>query len=629
MVYAYDQWAQLPIRDLYDSQIMAMAINAAKDMYEKGQAEMKEFQKEYGDFMTPISADQDWWQQNVNDPVRNTINAFYEQGIDPLRNPQARAMISKMINSMPYGQMALKQTRAKNAEEYYKNMAALRLNDKYNEDFSRYLGEDPSQWAPNSTGVTSPTAFKTLKEATNDWYNNRSARDLTAAEIAQMGLDPRYQYQAFLDSDLMNIAKGQTPGWQGTPQASYYRELAKRQLQAIGEQPTPEKIEAQLQRNIANAQQEWLMQPVQKDADKFELMKQQLKDSLALQHDAQAFQEKMADKAAKDKLDQIRARYGDKTANGGKGDANSQNYSLTESIHHDMLFQGLRNSGIPIIALTKDANGNMVPKKDKDGKFVHKNPNDATWEELEYTANLSNQYIYSQQELFGNLSQTGTPKHMEHIMRNKYGARITGIQAAAMLKKQPQKDGGFIISSGEAKLLRGTKGITSDVMGSKFNITYNDRLSEIYDQINNTIKNENILGAEIKFNITDTGNNAMQVSEKFNHGRLETYVNGTVTIIGKDKDGKPISKVISTNAWLPLGLNSENVAGNVKNTRSNVALSGANQSAYSSIDANYLKQMGQQQKSNIGLFANSSMPMMIDPQNMDVEDLIELLELNQ
>jgi len=27
---------QMPVKDLYDTQIMAMAINAAKDMYEKG-----------------------------------------------------------------------------------------------------------------------------------------------------------------------------------------------------------------------------------------------------------------------------------------------------------------------------------------------------------------------------------------------------------------------------------------------------------------------------------------------------------------------------------------------------------------------------------------------------------------
>jgi hypothetical protein len=36
MVYAYDRAIPLPIQDLYDTQIMSMAINAAKDMYDKG-----------------------------------------------------------------------------------------------------------------------------------------------------------------------------------------------------------------------------------------------------------------------------------------------------------------------------------------------------------------------------------------------------------------------------------------------------------------------------------------------------------------------------------------------------------------------------------------------------------------
>lgn len=36
MVYANDQWVQLPVRSLYDSQMMLAAINAAKGEYERG-----------------------------------------------------------------------------------------------------------------------------------------------------------------------------------------------------------------------------------------------------------------------------------------------------------------------------------------------------------------------------------------------------------------------------------------------------------------------------------------------------------------------------------------------------------------------------------------------------------------
>ena len=40
MVYAYDQWAQMPVKDLFDTQMMLASVQAAKDMYEKGLAEM-------------------------------------------------------------------------------------------------------------------------------------------------------------------------------------------------------------------------------------------------------------------------------------------------------------------------------------------------------------------------------------------------------------------------------------------------------------------------------------------------------------------------------------------------------------------------------------------------------------
>jgi len=34
---------------------------------------MKEFNKEYGNFITPILADQEWYNKNVIDKVRGTI----------------------------------------------------------------------------------------------------------------------------------------------------------------------------------------------------------------------------------------------------------------------------------------------------------------------------------------------------------------------------------------------------------------------------------------------------------------------------------------------------------------------------------------------------------------------------
>lgn len=177
MVYAYDQNIQLPTRDLYDTQVMAMAINAAKDMYENGQQEIKDFTKTYGDFITPIMADQDWYDQNVTGKLRDTINALYAQGIDPLRNAQARAIISQTINNMPYGEMAKRKLASSAAQEYIKNRGTLIAAGKFDPDFERFRlnGKSLEDWDTSKDGLwtqTAPSEFKDMNTWTHHLFDN-------------------------------------------------------------------------------------------------------------------------------------------------------------------------------------------------------------------------------------------------------------------------------------------------------------------------------------------------------------------------------------------------------------------------------------------------------------------------
>lgn len=275
--YAYDNWVQLPTRDLYDTQIMAMAINAAKDMYEKGEQRIKDFNTAYGDFVTPIQADQDWYNQNVTGKVRDTINNLYARGIDPLRSAEGRAIVAQLVNNIPVGQVAKLKSSAKAAEEYIKNRGALEAAGKYNSDLEeRFLGYDLANWDTINGGKiwdrVSPTEMKTLKELTESWYDNRTARDLTEEDLKAAGIpyDKRYQYSGYLDSDILNVARGNTPGWNDSVYSRYYRDLAERQVAASGRPYTKQDVEARLQRNIADAQQEWLINPTKK-ADEFAL----------------------------------------------------------------------------------------------------------------------------------------------------------------------------------------------------------------------------------------------------------------------------------------------------------------------------------------------------------------------
>lgn len=258
-------------------------INEVKNEYLRGLADLKEFNREYGDFVTPIFADQDWYNKNFTGKIRDFINNAYDNGVDLLRSPEGRMAMTVMMNNLPYGEYAKKKTRAENAKEWYKNMGILRSKGKYDEDFSNFLKENPNQWALDDPGTTSPTEYQTLKEATNDWYNNRTPRTATAEEMKRMGLDPRYNWSLYSDNDLMNVARDNTPGWRGSAVANYNRYLAEQQVAASGLPYTQQDVENQLQRNIASAQQEWLVGPIKGNADAFMLQAQKAADDRALE----------------------------------------------------------------------------------------------------------------------------------------------------------------------------------------------------------------------------------------------------------------------------------------------------------------------------------------------------------
>lgn len=174
MIYAGDQAIAYPVKDIYDTQIMAMSIAAAKDMYEKGQQQIKDFYKEYGDFMSPIQKDMDWYSQNVTGKVRDTINNLYANGIDPLRSAEGRAAVSQLIYSMPTGDIAKLRQSAAAANEYIKNRGKLEAAGLYNPDAEQnYLGfnldnystlRDGDQPGMGVWSRTSPIENKTMDE---------------------------------------------------------------------------------------------------------------------------------------------------------------------------------------------------------------------------------------------------------------------------------------------------------------------------------------------------------------------------------------------------------------------------------------------------------------------------------
>lgn len=352
MVYSRDQWIQLPVRDLYDSQIMLASINAARDMYEKGQQQVKDFQKDYGDFYSPIQKDMDWYNKNVINGSKDVINSLYDKGIDPLRSAEGRAAISRFVNNIPTGDINKLKMGSKIAQEYLRNRAMLEAQNKYNDDFEKYVngGKSIEDWDTLKDGVwtrQSPSEFTTLKAATENWFNNRTPHALTKDDVVGFGMpyDKNYDYTGYTYKDLTNVASKNTPGWIGSPIANYYRHIAKQQLLDEGvKDPTNAQVETRLQQNVADANKEWIVNPI-KQVNEYAKMDKQFAQQASMQ--ARGFQhdkemEAIRNRNAKENM-YLSWRYSNSTpdskgrpvVNGGQDTTKQMPLSLTQMLIED------------------------------------------------------------------------------------------------------------------------------------------------------------------------------------------------------------------------------------------------------------------------------------------------------
>lgn len=292
MIYSKDQWIQLPTKDLYDSQIMLASINAARDMYEKGLQETKEFNKLYGDFTSPIARDVDYWYDNTLKPVRDAINYMYDKGIDPTRSAEGRTLIQKLINQAPVAKLNQIRQSAKIADEYVKNRGTMQANGLYDPGFEQFALRDQygrpadlSTWSTIDDGTwerTAPYKYESLYDYTSPMFKDLKPHELTKAEVQSFGIkyDPRYQYQGISKGDLERVTGERIPGIQNDTLYKYYRDRAadvvRKQYIAAGKNPaeiTQDEIDRQFVQDVIQANSARIMEPT-KSADQFAVIAQ-------------------------------------------------------------------------------------------------------------------------------------------------------------------------------------------------------------------------------------------------------------------------------------------------------------------------------------------------------------------
>ena len=218
MIYGYEQPVQLPTLDLYDNQIMAMALNAAKDMYDRNEQNLKEFYKTYGDFISPIAADQAWWDQNISGAARRLVNDIYARGGDPLRDKADMAILQQFINSRPYGEAALVKQSAENAKEYQKARRELEMKGLYNPLVESYAGPSLDSYSTKDNGVwdrMSPVPYQNMSDFSKSYFEGikpierHAVKDGVQYTISEITPERLHQIADDHFNDLVNTPQGQ------------------------------------------------------------------------------------------------------------------------------------------------------------------------------------------------------------------------------------------------------------------------------------------------------------------------------------------------------------------------------------------------------------------------------------
>ena len=278
MILGQDQAMLFPTMDLYDSGMMQMYANAVQREYERGLNDQKEFIAKYGDFISPIASDVEYWNANTMDPLADTIDKMRAAGIDPTRSPEARAILSRQMMNLPYAKLAEMKQSAKAAEQYMKTRAEMQAKGLWNPELEKQAlgGRTLETWNTDKYGMwtrTSPVEYKDLNNWTSHIFDNM-----------ELSYDPEEskKYPGFMaytkNKDTMQqILDTQLPGLLSSDLGKFYLQKAKDQIRVTNPNLSSSEVEqqalSQLRGDIINAN--WERSQVKLETDPYEQMRVQ------------------------------------------------------------------------------------------------------------------------------------------------------------------------------------------------------------------------------------------------------------------------------------------------------------------------------------------------------------------
>lgn len=229
-------------QQVFDPTTAQMVLNANKDYinavyndYQQARQDMKDFQKEYGDFLSPIQADMDWYEQNVTGNIRDFVNDLYARGIDPLRSQEGRALVAMKLANMPTAGINAVRQSAKNANELLNSIAKLKEQGLYNPETAALEMKPLDQYSTMDRdgvpgdgilSVTGITPYQNMAQFSKDYFDNLKPSTRAASKN---GIS--YKVSEISEQDLHNIADAHYNDLVSTPQGQLmYKVLKNRGL---------------------------------------------------------------------------------------------------------------------------------------------------------------------------------------------------------------------------------------------------------------------------------------------------------------------------------------------------------------------------------------------------------------
>lgn len=313
IISGYEKPVEYGTQQIFDPTMAAMVLkaqesynNAVKDEYERGLKDLDKFYQTYGDFMSPFEKDMQRYGEMIGG-IRGALDEAYSKGINLLQSPEGRMLISRLTNSVNPAEFNMMRANAKTGYAYLDAIQDLRRKGKYSEaqelfdimqsgglgvdvegndiyDFSGFSTRGKNGW--NSFMRTSPIEAATLQELTKSGYEGRQARLLSEADFEDERLrgkykyDPKYEWSGYLYSDLLKNAPGAILSASADPRMKYFRHVAEMEVAASGLPLTEENINAQFQRDVANANTWALIDPTRK-ANEFALDDHKMANDIA------------------------------------------------------------------------------------------------------------------------------------------------------------------------------------------------------------------------------------------------------------------------------------------------------------------------------------------------------------